>query len=63
MKQTLRDMMSQCWNNRMDCERFDFEKFAEMVAFQASEERLDRCIEALERKGYADAADVIRGEG
>ena len=47
----------------MDCERFDFEKFAEMVAFQASEERLDRCIEALERRGYADAADIIRGEG
>ena len=62
MKQTLRDMMSQCWNNP-DGERFDFEKFAEMVAFQASEERLDRCIEALERRGYTDAADIIRGEG
>ena len=23
--------MSQCWDNRMDCERFDFEKFAEMI--------------------------------
>jgi len=55
--------MSQCWNSRMDCELFDFEKFAEMVASQASEERLDRCIEVLERKGYTDAADIIRGEG
>ncbi len=63
MKQTLRDMMSQCWNNRMDCEHFDYEKFAEMVAFQASEERLDRCIEVLQRQGYSDAADIIRGEG
>jgi len=55
--------MSQCWDNRMDWERFDFEKFAEMVAFQASEERLDRCIEVLQRHGYSDAADIIMGEG
>jgi hypothetical protein len=47
----------------MDCERFDFEKFAEMVAFQASEERLTNCINVLDKYGMKEAANILRGEG
>lgn len=38
-------------------------KFADGVEFEASEARLDNCIEVLEKHGLKDAADILRGEG
>ncbi len=39
------------------------EDFAEMIRFLVSEARLNHCIELLEKHGYQDAADLVRGEG
>lgn len=37
--------------------------FAAQIEFVASEARLNHCIEVLEKNGYTDAADLLKGQG
>jgi hypothetical protein len=37
--------------------------FAAQIEFVASEARLNHCIEVLEKNGYTDAAELLKGQG
>lgn len=41
----------------------ELEDFEELIRFYVSEEKLNHCIELLEKHGHKDAADLLRGEG
>ena len=57
-------MRPNAWRNSMwEITEQELEHFTEIVRFNVSEARLNHCIELLEKRGYKDAADLLRGEG
>lgn len=60
---TIGDVMAMARNAEFDEHAENLFIFAAQIEYAASEHRLDHCIALLEKHGYKDAADLLRGEG
>ena len=60
---TIGDVMGIARNTGFDQHSENLFIFAAKIEFVASEARLNHCIEVLEKNGYTDAADLLKGQG
>jgi hypothetical protein len=60
---TIGDVMGIARNTGFDPHAENLFIFAAQIEFVAGEARLNHCIELLEKNGYNDAADLLKGEG
>ena len=60
---TIGDVMGIARNTGFDQHAENLFIFAAQIEFAASEHRLNHCIALLEKNGYNDAADLLKGEG
>jgi hypothetical protein len=60
---TIGDVMAMARSADFDQHAENLFIFAAQIEFAASEHRLDHCIALLEKHGYNDAADLLKGEG
>ena len=60
---TIGDVMGIARNTGFDQHSENLFIFAAQIEFVASEARLNHCIEVLEKNGYTDAADLLKGHG
>jgi hypothetical protein len=60
---TIGDVMAMARSAEFDQHAENLFIFAAQIEFAASEHRLNHCIALLEKNGYNDAADLLKGEG
>ena len=60
---TIGDVMGIARNTGFDPHAENLFIFAAQIEFVAGEARLNHCIELLEKKGYKDAAELLKGQG
>ena len=60
---TIGDVMGIARNTGFDQHSENLFIFAAQIEFVVSEARLNHCIEVLEKNGYTDAADLLKGQG
>ena len=60
---TIGDVMGIARNTGFDQHSENLFIFAAQIEFVASEARLNHCIEVLDKNGYTDAADLLKGQG
>lgn len=60
---TIGDVMGIARNTGFDQHSENLFIFAAQIEFVAGEARLNHCIEVLEKNGYTDAAELLKGQG
>jgi hypothetical protein len=60
---TIGDVMGIARNTGFDQHSENLFIFAAQIEFVAGEARLNHCIEVLEKNGYTDAVDLLKGQG
>jgi hypothetical protein len=60
---TIGDVMGIARNTGFDPHAENLFIFAAQIEFVAGEARLNHCIELLEKNGYDDAAELLKGQG
>jgi hypothetical protein len=60
---TIGDVMGIARNTGFDQHAENLFIFAAQIEFVAGEARLNHCIELLEKNGYDDAAELLKGQG